>query len=349
MLEELVYVGLTALITNPSVFFALVSSTAILIFALVMSSRLKQSESRIIFIVIPIALGTYLLSITFNNDERDFFQNLSTEFIGALLALILFADWITSHDYTFPIITIGIFVTAGIFVWQASVTGDGFYLNLSTEILGALITTAVVRRDWLWSSIDPSDESHTERHSRFQSRRRNLELETVQRLSHMMINLKGKTSYEIEKRQRILSESVEIKYESDYSKRWGGGGFQRTLYANCRPMEFPAITPQQLTIILDGHEQAVHKATQRLTQTFDVKKSDTDLTRIGSERTQRRIQINTPVQSFEQELHEMINLFVERWQTSAQTIVQPTDDFTKGYQDAIQYVCDDLMTIVKSV
>jgi hypothetical protein len=347
MLEEIVYAGLSALFSNPSVFFALTSSIMILLFALVMSNNLKTSESRIIFIVIPVALGTYLVSFSFADLERDFFQNLSTEFIGALLALVLFADWITSNEYTFPVVTVLIFVVAGVFVWQASTTGDGFYTNLSTELLGALITTAVVRHDWLWSASTEAEESHSEKHSRFQLQRRNIELETAKRLSHMMINLSGKTSYEIDKRQKILSESVEIKYEGDYSKRWGGG-VQRTLYANCRPIELHSVTHEHVMVILDGHEKAVNRATTRLTETFDVQKSDKELTRLSIERTQRRLQVKTPVQSFEQELHDMINLFVTRWQDSDQPTDQPTDDFAEGYHKAIQYVCDDLLTIIKN-
>lgn len=347
MTDDIIFLGMSAVFENPSVFFVLISSIMILLFALVMSSNLQQSESRIIFIVIPIALATYLLSINFENLEKDFFQNLSTEFIGALIALILFADWITSNEYTFPIVTIFIFVTAGVFVWQASATSDGFYVNLSTEILGALITTAVVRRDWLWSASDKLEESHSEKHNRFQSKRRNLELETAQRLCHMTINLTGQTSLEIEKKQRILNESIEIMYEGDYTKRTDGG-YQRTLYANCRPIEIPSVAHEQFTVILDGHEQAVNKASQRFVETFDVQNSDDKLTRLNSARTQRRMRVKTPVQSFEQELHEMINLFTTRWRDSLQTIDKPTEDYADGYYDAIQYVCDDLMTIVES-
>jgi hypothetical protein len=340
--------GMSVYQQNPSVYFALISSVIILLFALLMSNSLERSESRVVFIVIPIALATYLLSINLENLEHDFFQNLSTEFIGGLLALILFADWITSNEYTFPIVTIVIFVMAGVFVWQASATTDGFYINLSTEMLGALVTTAVVRRDWLWSGSAKLEETHTEKHTRFQTKRRDLERETAERLCHMFINLKGQTSMEIDKKQRILIESVEIIYEGDYTKR-DGGGYQRALYANCRPIETPSVARDHLMVVLDGHEQAVNKATQRFTETFDVQKSDDQLTHLANERTQRRMQVKTPVQSFEQELHEMINMLVTRWQESVQTVDKPSEDFADGYHDAIQYVCDNLMASVETV
>jgi hypothetical protein len=330
---------------NPSVFFALISSVMILLFALFMSNNLQQSEMRVIFIVIPIALATYLLSITLDNLEHDFFQNLSTEFIGSLLALILFADWVITNKYTFPILAIAIFGVAGVFVWQASLTGDGFYINLSTEMLGALITTAVIRREWLWSGADTSDETRADKHNRFQARRRNLERETAQRLCQLTINLSGQTSAEIDIKQKVLIESVEIMYQ-DADIKQKDGGYQRTLYANCRPIKTLAVAREHLLVIFDGHEYAVNKTMQRFTETFEIQDPDGELAHLGGERTQQRVQVKTPIHSFEKELHDMINLFVTRWHDSMQTTEKPTEDYANGYHYAIQYVCDDLMTIV---
>lgn len=347
MSGQLVEFGLSIYQQNPSVFFVIVSSGIILLFALLMSNNLHRSETRVVFIVVPIALATYMLSIHLENVEHDFFQNLSTEFIGGLLALILFAEWITSNEYTFPIVAVLIFGVAGVFMWQASLTDDGFYINLSTELLGALITTAVIRREWLWSKRDVRDETPKERHARFESKRQAVERETARRLCQLHITLRGKTLQEIEHRQQILSESVDIAYEGKIAKR--SGELQRIIYSNCRDTKIYPASREHVMVILDGHEHAIEKTVLRLSETFEVQDSQDQLSQLGSERSQMRVKVKTPAQSFEQELHGMMDMFVARWHESMQTMERPSEDFVNGYAQAVEYVCQDLRATLESV
>ena len=345
MTGDLIQFGLSIYEQNPSVFFALISSVIILTFALLMSNNFRNQETRVVLVVVPLALGTYLLSVNLENIERDFFQNLSTEFIGGLLALFLFANWIISHKATFPIVALAIFAVSGVFVWQAALTNDGFYVNLSTELLGALITTAVVRREWLWSS--QVRIPHKQKHAYFEHQRRKVARDTAREMCDVQILVTGNTSEEIDARIYALLGSIEVLMAEDKTSRNEFGQQQRILFANCRHTGMLKPTEESVTIFLDGKRQAVDKTHQRMSETFEIATPDDESTYLTETRTQLRLRVKTPVQSFEQELHGMVEMFVERWHGTVQTS-KPSEAYADGYHDAIAYVCDDLRATIKS-
>lgn len=348
MIYDVLEVALNIYNQNPSVFFVIMSSAIILIFSLLMSNGLKRRETRIVMIVVPIAVLTYLLSLNLEGaTEHDFFQNLSTEFIGGLLALILFAEWITTNQYSFPIIAVLIFGIAGVFMWQATVTADGFYINLSTELLGALVTTAVVRRDWLWSQGDLLDDGKSERRARFATKRETLERETAKRLCDMHVTLFGTTLQDLEKRQHILSESADIVYLGKVQQR-NGGGLQQLIYCNARDITTYEISHEHVTVVFDGNEQAIQHVSQRFSETFEIQESEEVATQVSHNRSQMRLKVKTPEQSFQQELHDMIDMFVTRWQQSLHNMPPPSEAYVNGYHEAIEFVCHDLSTTIKS-
>ncbi len=345
MTGDLLQLGLSVYEQNPSVFFALTSSVIILVFALLMSNNFSNQETRVIFAVVPLALVTYLLSINLENLEHDFFQNLSTEFIGGLLALILFANWVTENRATFPVVAVAIFVVAGIFVWQSALTNDGFYVNLSTELLGALITTAVIRREWLWSA--KGRIPHKQKHAYFQNQRRKVERETTKRMCDVEIVVTGATTEEIDAHIYALLGSVEVVMEDEKPRKNEYGQLQRVLLANCRYTDILKPNQDTVTLFIDGKRQAVTKTQQHLHETFDVISSDEEFTYLTEERSQLRFTVNVPVQSFAQELNSMVEMFIEQWRLSVQTS-KPSEEYADGYHDAITFVCEDLRTTIHS-
>lgn len=331
---------------NPSVFFAIISSVVILVFALLMSNNFQNQQTRVVFVVIPLALGTYLLSINIDNIEHEFFQNLSTEFIGGLLALFLFANWVIDNRATFPIVALAIFIVAGVFVWQGALTGDGFYINMATELLGALITTAVVRREWLWSS--KGHIPHKQKHAYFANARRQVEYDTARQMCDVQIIVTGTSQEDIDARTYALLGAIEIMMSEEKVHKNADGQLQRILFANCRYTNQLKPSRESVNVFLDGNRQVVEKTHLRLSETFEILSADEELNYLSDTRTQQRLKLKTPVQSFEQELNSMIEMFIGRWQQSVQTS-KPSEAYADGYHDAITFACEDLRQTVKSI
>lgn len=345
MFSDMLMQGLAVYQENPSVFFALISTLLILIFALLMGNRVQKDEFRIVIIIVPIALGVYLASLNAEDLlERDFFQNLSTEFIGGLLALILFADWVTSQDYTFPLVVIIIFLIAGFFLWQASVTSDGFYVNFSSELLGALITTTVVRRNWLWSSR--VTETPHDRHERFKIKRRELERDTAKQFADLQIIIYGRSSVEMDKKVSAIGEFVDIAHvENDIKPR--NQSQQRILYATLRTISSVKLDASQFMILLDGHIEAIKKVLVRFRQSFELISTHEHIEMLSDERATVRLDVKTPSMSFDEELFMFCEGMIEHWEEVADEQSNESSDYIKGYRSALEYISSDLLATIQ--
>lgn len=103
----------------------------------------------------------YLFAVTFvalnfarifDDLNSDYFLNLGTEILGALLVLIVLSEFVLQKILFFPVVFTFIIVL-NLLITTADADLQPFLLNLTTELLGAFILVVLLqRRDWLWNS-----------------------------------------------------------------------------------------------------------------------------------------------------------------------------------------------------
>lgn len=125
---------------------------AIVILAVsVAASALKSSFLRMgVFFLMSV--GALRLASTASGINGEFFLNVGTELVGAMLVYILLADWIPNQRWLFPVVAL-LVVLSTLPIESAGDDMQPIILNLSTELLGALVIFVLLqRRDWLWNS-----------------------------------------------------------------------------------------------------------------------------------------------------------------------------------------------------
>jgi hypothetical protein len=159
-----------------------------------------QNEQFRTFLLIPLALFFLVFSYSGSAFEQEFYLNMSTELFGALLTLLLFATFVTTDRWTFPVIVfVALMMLSFLFTIDFTDT-SGISLNMSTELLGAMLTTVWLRRDWLWGSTKRS--SFVNNRAFQQERRKNLEnLDTG-----FQIYISGRDEMELEYKIQHLQE-----------------------------------------------------------------------------------------------------------------------------------------------
>jgi len=148
--------ALNQYLDNTEIFFPIILSFLILLIAVGFIGRIKDSTIRNL-LLLPLA-GIFLwlgFLDQISAFEQDYFLNLSTEIFGALAAMLVFAGFVTSSGWTFPFIGTILFVISILLAQQAVDNGDAIAVNLSTELLGAFITTALLKREWLYNRRNP--------------------------------------------------------------------------------------------------------------------------------------------------------------------------------------------------
>jgi hypothetical protein len=112
-----------------------------------------RDESLRIALIILLALFFYWLSA----DEQasifgqEYFLNMSTELLGTIISLIVFASVMTANGWTFPVVAMIVVTMISVLTIRTDDFNNGFSLNMSTELFGAFLTTVLLNRDWLWA------------------------------------------------------------------------------------------------------------------------------------------------------------------------------------------------------
>jgi hypothetical protein len=110
-----------------------------------------RSDTLRIMLIILLAGFFYWISVDGSEFEQEYFLNMSTELLGTIVSLIIFASAMTASGWTFPMVGMIVVVLISILTIKTDDFNNGFSLNMSTELLGAFLTTVLLNRDWLWT------------------------------------------------------------------------------------------------------------------------------------------------------------------------------------------------------
>lgn len=135
--------------SNTDIYFPIALSLVILSISISITFFLRDEALRIVLIFL-LAGFFYWASIGGSVFEQEYFLNMSTELLGTIVALIIFASALTSSGWTFPVVAMIIVTLISVLTIRTDDFSNGFSLNMSTELLGAFLTTVLLKRDWLW-------------------------------------------------------------------------------------------------------------------------------------------------------------------------------------------------------
>jgi hypothetical protein len=140
----------------------LVGSIITLCYTLFVAYYFRDEEIRI-FLISLLGLACLLFSRQFADDyNADFFLNISTDLIGATITVILLGAWVIDVGWWFVIMLI--IIVFNILLIEVSGSWEPFFLNMSSELLGAFIIFIIARREWLW----PKYRYHAKRQQRYE-------------------------------------------------------------------------------------------------------------------------------------------------------------------------------------
>lgn len=197
-------------------FYAPITFSFIVVALLAGFSFFLPNEQIRSFLLLPLAFFFLWYSRSGSNFEQEFYLNMATELFGTVLALFLFATIVTTNRWTFPVI-VGVTILMLVFIFTINFEDtNSISLNMSTEILGAMLTTVWLKRDWLWGSRRKKKFS---RFTRARHKKRRQDLQDLDK--NFQIHVSGLTESELENKinhlrqqQLVIKTISSIKYDN---------------------------------------------------------------------------------------------------------------------------------------
>ncbi len=124
---------------------------ALVIMALAVSvSGIKISGIRLLYLL-AVALAAFWFSEQLTDINGQFYLSIASELFGAMLVIVLLNEWVSSQRWLFPVVFVVVLLST-LLINFGGVLFEGFFTNLSAELIGAFVIMVLIeRREWLWS------------------------------------------------------------------------------------------------------------------------------------------------------------------------------------------------------
>lgn len=315
---------------------------AILIIAasFIVAVNVPIREARILFVLL-LAGVTFFLSRGMDNLNNSFFFNLSTEFVGAAVGLLLFADTLFDEIGSWVLLlVVTALVLAGPFLIQEldlDLFTDEFILNLRTDLLGAFVVTILLKRGWIIYN-EMKKESHESQRLKDLEQLLRSQKEANQKRREVLLQLQRI----LKQQEKTLTQYEQILHQQGYSQ--------------------PVITEYQTgtvdksraMLVIEGH--TLEHVERTIYQIFEV--CDKTVHHPPAEDVMGRLSflIEVPQSNFAQRLQEQFEELIYTWsQQSKQCQLkgdfsEPGDaqntDYFYGVASGYQMAMDDLQTLI---
>jgi hypothetical protein len=324
---------------------------ALLIIAasIVVTVNIPVREARIVFVVF-FAFLTFILAQGFGDKNHDFFFNLSTEFIGAAVGLLLFAELLLNEVgglmMLFGVSLIVLFAPVIVQTLDVELFTDEFVLNLRTDLLGAFIVAVLLNRGWvIYDKLKKASET-------------NLTLKEKEELLSTTSAELAQRSRELVQAERTLNRETKTlqRRSAKVSRIQQILGQQRD-----QTMNYPEVSKaRQAIILVEGSE--IDPVVKTLDQIFTVRNQMKETFVEG--KSQRSIQyvcctVETPDRTFAEQLRERFDALIQDWQQQAQHTQEAGDfaeqndpqtmDYRYGKAAGYQLAIEDLQTLIKQM
>jgi hypothetical protein len=326
-------------ITVSFVFAALIIAASIVI-----TVRVPIREARILFVAV-FAILTFVLSQGISGENNDFFFNLSTEFVGATVGLLLFADVLFDEigGWLLLMTVAGFTLFAPVVLQHIALPflSDQFILNLRTDLLGAFIVAVLLNRGWvIHSQLQRAHDSGKDQISKLEwlQEQKRINRERALEIKQMEAELKQRPP-QLERRGQKLAPEVTA----------GQGGGQITSPQNT--------SPRQITITVEGQTQFITPVERTISEVFEtveqkVENPDSLTCRVY-------FTIDAPDKSFAQALQGRFMTLIEDWDVQSKKaklqgeFAEPDDpqtlDYLYGVASGYQLAIDDLKSLIASM
>lgn len=123
------------------------------------ASRFNDVTMRFAYLF-ALATAMIIFARELNDINGEYFLNVGTELLGALLVIIVLSDLTASRQLLLPVIMLVIMLTTIPVGLVSDPVDQSFVANLSTELVGAFVIFVLLqRRDWLWNNQRERRES----------------------------------------------------------------------------------------------------------------------------------------------------------------------------------------------
>jgi hypothetical protein len=297
---------------NPDPLFPVVISLAImtgaLLVAIFFKSRLLGS-----FLVIIFALVAYSFASVGTQDSYtyEFFINLSTDLLGAIVTLIMFSSLILARSWTFPVIWLVIMAGAvALSLHPDILVNQTFALNITTTFIGAFIFNTLTEQ-WVQTKtervtrLDDAIEENIPAYEKriFNQLKHSADIE-ITVFGTEKADLENCLFYYLDKHSQLLYSG------QPYPARHGDNRLCQTFLAQF-PRDF---TPDEVALTLRGTDKAVKKTFAQIAEILEIinvyrVKTTPSLTMPYH----LQVQVKSPDYFYSQILVERLQEFVERW------------------------------------
>lgn len=286
---------------------SVLSSAIIISASITVTAHVRTRETRMFFVLI-FAFFTYSFAQGFTGNNHGFFFNLSTEFVGAAVGLLLFDRLMhTELSGIFLLLGVAAIVLVLPFVFEMldrRLFNGEFIANLRTDLLGAFTVAVLLNRDWLINMrLD-------------RAKRDGLSLREKEKLLNRLLE-------ENRKRNEALNRLDKMLKDKDRKSR-------------LRTLELPeTLTTERILLLVEGC--STEHVENTLDQVFSIqqKMGSSYANADGRVVQQTWFTIYAPQGSFSQQLYDTFTRLIQTWADEVNQLRTRADfDDTKDAQTA---------------
>jgi hypothetical protein len=343
------------LIFSTGAIWAIGYALVIFIIAACMGIYLESYVLRAVGLLV-LAGTTYLMTpLAVTRLDMQYFRSFIIEFVGAFAILVLFESWLTEERDTFMPMAITTFLVASIFLAGAPYLEREVSIEFAVMLLGAFLTTILLKREWWWADSDPTHRLQRGMDKMFAKK----EFAAILKEAEVHIKLTARSEDELEYRLSLLRHTFDILGQSDPTEDRKTGGFVVLIAAKIRAdVQAPEKpTEGEVHLRIMGNVNLVKQATLRIGEIFTVSQSSQRHAARRGE-VEANIQCSVPEVSLSDVMFEHFHDLALTWRDAAGRAEQQATDaatdqrkkaFYQGFARASQQSAKQLMDKIDGI
>lgn len=149
LLHEMI-ATLDTLDTQPQLQALMISSVfsvVVIVASIILTIFVKSRALRMVILPFLFIL-TLMFSHQYSGSVSNYLVNVSTEFLGAIIALLILSEWMADERWALALVAAVVLVLPFVFQLSGYFT-ESFILNLRADLLGGLVVFTLLHRRWL--------------------------------------------------------------------------------------------------------------------------------------------------------------------------------------------------------
>lgn len=330
--------------TQPA--FSLLISTLLIILTIVVTIRVPVGRTPFILVF---ALLVFTLSTQMEGLNYDFFSNLSTELVAAVLAIFIMPAGLVRVRWALPPVAIGVLTIP--FLLLAMGIPDELVLNLRTDLLGGFLVFILMNRPWLVHYRRRPSARHQARKARSTAAQHTKKKERVSALERdLIIRLRRAPQYDMAVMVRG-TDPDDVHFKANRVEILNNVSFRDAYFTRRREMgplcimmaSLPPAGAPQITLILEGQPGPVQHA---LTTCHDVFEVIDNHHEPGSGIAHARLTIQPPRKPFNRALYEQLARALSQHYREHRAQIHRMPDYEDGFDDGYRQAVIDLRQIL---